>query len=753
MRARRSASDEEASMMTCQIAARTDGAVRNSRGKITGTITTLEGKVPSRHRRKIDAAAPAASLRKMAIPAGRNFASCYMELCKQQRLRPLPVICVTLPHSLDFTTDHIKMDDWGPILNSLSLDRSLKSISVHSRYQCRKPLEEINSEDKARAMGKAPVVLTRYLLEWMSQSVGQCVRNSPSLTHLELEGIPFPPDCIAVLCVGLSGTQTLHHLSLRRCYIGDNGCELICRMIADIRSVRSLNLSYCNLTPSSGSVLASALSRQKLALYHDTWKQSLRYREPNFETMPGLRRLTLNDNPHLGNCAVREMLEAIRDSLWMKALDLQHCGLTDQIGADLLNLLDQNSTLAVLDVRRNANLNDELAMEVMRRLVENDVEGKSEYKWMGLAPKDKRIAPADTRRGNEYEDTAKPSKVRSAFTKYAKRPCQVIPPRRTVPLTLLPTKIKIRPPSPPVRDTAMQQRDLIHSQTIDNVRTIPKVSLHLDLQSCIQPATRVDCDVDAQSEHKNVVRCSDVTSLKSLDSTKMDVGTQSVNLQDDSEEIQRILRQLAEAQAKHDRLLEETKRTDLLLVEERERREAAEMNLRSAQNDVAKLECALKIKENETRGYLLVSKQSLDEICLSFDRLLELLENVTGKYPSDRTLGSQQIASADIRRRLTSVIRQTKSENLKRGYKMDIDNVLPQYIVDSARKFVKSESDVRSNMPIPVTHLERKIGECPENREPRYWYRDANNKPMTSVDRARAIFASIVSGEAVLDFC
>lgn len=69
----------------------------------------------------------------MAVPTGRNFASCYMELCKQQRLRPLPVICVGLPYSLEFTTDRIKMDDWGPILNSLSLDRSLRAISVHSR--------------------------------------------------------------------------------------------------------------------------------------------------------------------------------------------------------------------------------------------------------------------------------------------------------------------------------------------------------------------------------------------------------------------------------------------------------------------------------------------------------------------------------------------------------------------------------------------------------------------------------------------
>lgn len=600
-------------------------------------------------------------------------------------------------------------------------------------------------------MGKAPVVLTRYLLEWLSQSVGQCVRNSPSLTHLELEGIPFPPDCIAVLCVGLSGTQTLHHLSLRRCYIGDNGCELICRTVADIRSVRSLNLSYCDLTPSSGSALASALSRQKLALYHDTWKQSLRYREPNLETMPGLRRLTLNDNPHLGNCAVREIIEAIRDSLWMKALDLQHCGLTDQIGADLLNLLDQNSTLTVLDVRKNVNLNDELATEVMRRLVENDVEGKSEYKWMGLAPKDKRIASADTRRGGECENklSVKLARARSAFTKYARRPSQVIP-RRTVPVSLLPTEIKARPPSPPVRDTT-RRRDLIRSQTTDSVRTIPKVSLHLDLQSRMQPASRADCDaIGARSDRKDIIRCSDEASLKSFNSIKMDVGTQSVDQQDDSEEIQRVLGQLAQVRVQHDRLSEEVKRTDLLLVEERERREIAEINLRSAQNDVAKLECALRKKENETRGYLLVSQQSLNEICSSFDRLLELLENVAGKSPSDRKLDSQQIASADIKQRLTSVIRQTKSENLKRGYKVDIE--LPQYVVDSARKLVKSESDVRSTMPIPVTHLERKIGECPESSELYHRYRDAD-KSMTSVDRARAIFASIVSGEAVLDLC
>lgn len=64
---------------------------------------------------------------RMATIAEHSFASCYVEHCRQQRVKPLPMICVGLPHSLDFTTDRVKMDDWTPILNSLSLDRTLRS--------------------------------------------------------------------------------------------------------------------------------------------------------------------------------------------------------------------------------------------------------------------------------------------------------------------------------------------------------------------------------------------------------------------------------------------------------------------------------------------------------------------------------------------------------------------------------------------------------------------------------------------------
>ena len=68
--------------------------------------------------------------------------------------------------------------------------------------------------------------------------------------------------------------------------------------------MRTLNLSQCDLTSTAGTALAAALCRQRLELYQDAWKQSLRYREPKLESMPGLRRLTLNGNAKLGNEAV-----------------------------------------------------------------------------------------------------------------------------------------------------------------------------------------------------------------------------------------------------------------------------------------------------------------------------------------------------------------------------------------------------------------------------------------------------------------
>ncbi|XP_057319297.1 centrosomal protein of 78 kDa [Microplitis mediator] len=434
------------------------------------------------------------------VPRGQNFSACYIDLCKQHRVRPLPVICVSLPHRLDFTTDRVKMDDWIPILNSLSLDRTLKSVSVRSKYQLRKPLEEINSEGKVRAAAansntikKRPVVLTRYLLECLSHSVAQCIRNSNALTCLELEGVPLPTDCLAALCVGLASTVTLEYLSLERCYIGDNSCAMICRTIADVQSIRSLNLSHCDLSSSAGPALASALSRQKLVLYHDTWKNSLRYREPNLEVMPGLRRLTLNGNPSLGDTAIAQVIDAIQDSLWLKALDLQTCGLTDAIGNKIIELLYHNKTLQVIDVRSNCRLSENIVRDIFEKLDQNNAGCRLEYRLLAAKEsKHKKFISDDRDKNNKNNENN--IKVRPKTVARNKRVVKTRFNRTRVPVINKPVTRSL--PSIVKKNSAMDKNMEIKQEQM-------KQRLHLDLESHIR-STKSQVD-DADDEYHSVL--------------------------------------------------------------------------------------------------------------------------------------------------------------------------------------------------------------------------------------------------------
>lgn len=52
--------------------------------------------------------------------------------------------------------------------------------------------------------------------------------------------------------------------------------------------------------------------------HNEAWQNSLRYRQPDLECMTGLRRITLNDNPMIGDHGAILLAEALRDDLWLK---------------------------------------------------------------------------------------------------------------------------------------------------------------------------------------------------------------------------------------------------------------------------------------------------------------------------------------------------------------------------------------------------------------------------------------------------
>jgi len=52
--------------------------------------------------------------------------------------------------------------------------------------------------------------------------------------------------------------------------------------------------------------------------HNEAWKDSLRYRRPHLDRMHGLRRITLNCNPLVGDQGTQVLAEVLKDDLWVK---------------------------------------------------------------------------------------------------------------------------------------------------------------------------------------------------------------------------------------------------------------------------------------------------------------------------------------------------------------------------------------------------------------------------------------------------
>lgn len=219
----------------------------------------------------------------------------------------------------------------------------------------------------------------------IASSVCEVLVNSNALVCLELQNVPFDEQMLDVLISGVKANRTLQHLSLAYCRIGDNACLALCRVLRNKPNVWSVDLSGCSLssTSTTGYGLVDLIKKQQIRRHEECWAHSLRYRSADPNIMQGLRRLTLNDNTGLGDDGVADLFEVLKDDLFVKALDLQNCGLTDRSGQLAFSTLLVNDTLVVLDVRNNGVMTSRLLEMIMMRLYKNNVHKAetNEWKW------------------------------------------------------------------------------------------------------------------------------------------------------------------------------------------------------------------------------------------------------------------------------------------------------------------------------------------------------------------------------------
>ncbi|NWR50415.1 CEP78 protein, partial [Regulus satrapa] len=300
-----------------------------------------------------------------------DFYSHYEHLCELQGSLPLKAVKANVTRGgIDLIVDHIKATDWAPLLNALRHNKTLTSIGIRSLHQ--HSLEESGVERyKTYFRKRIPATLSKDLTGQICKAVKDCLSISDVLKNLELQGLLLRERDLALLTKGLATASSLESVSLAHCPIGDGGLETICQCIKNTATIRFVNFTACSLTWRGAEHIANVLKHQALRRHGEAWAESLRYRRPDLEYMAGLRRITLNCNMLVGDRGASAFADCLGEDLWLKALDLQQCGISSEGARSLLDALQTNTTLVVLDIRKNPLIDHVLMKNIIKRVLMN----------------------------------------------------------------------------------------------------------------------------------------------------------------------------------------------------------------------------------------------------------------------------------------------------------------------------------------------------------------------------------------------
>nr|XP_032824653.1 centrosomal protein of 78 kDa isoform X2 [Petromyzon marinus] len=317
-----------------------------------------------------------------------DLGSYYAHLCALQDCAPLPAVTAHLARGgLDLHGDRVRLADWTPVANALHVNRHLSFVCVRSGGRradagsTRTPPRR-DSRLPGPAGSAGPPLHSRDVTARLSQALGACLAASPVLTRLELTGLPLRPSNLLALAKGIAQSSCLETLSLANCPMGDGGLETICRSAKGCTSLVRLDVSGCGLSWRGAAMLSDVITHQARARHGEAWAGSLRYGRPDLERMAGLRRVSLNRNPLVGDRGAAALALALADDLWVKAVDMQQCGVGEEGARAVLHLLESNSALSVVDLRGNPLVERELLQEMLEKLFVNSRGETAEFEWL-----------------------------------------------------------------------------------------------------------------------------------------------------------------------------------------------------------------------------------------------------------------------------------------------------------------------------------------------------------------------------------
>uniref|UniRef100_A0A3B3DTE2 Centrosomal protein 78 n=1 Tax=Oryzias melastigma TaxID=30732 RepID=A0A3B3DTE2_ORYME len=296
----------------------------------------------------------------------QDFMLYYDFVCAKQETFPVPAVKGSLDKGmLNFNGDRLKPTDWPPILQAISINNHLDhiAISIYGLSRLR--------QHKSTFKRKIPAIRSKDMTFKLCKALRDCLTVSSNLKTLHLNGLPLRERDLITLTKGLAKSTSLKNLSLANCPISDEGVEVICQSVKYSTTIVTVDFTGCSLTWRGADHIANIIKYQGMQRHSTAWAESLRYRHPQLEGMSGLRRITLNSNTLIGDRGAAALARELAEDLWIKALDLQRCGLSNEGGRHLLEALKTNSFLCVLDIRNNPLVDKPLVKTIIEKVLMN----------------------------------------------------------------------------------------------------------------------------------------------------------------------------------------------------------------------------------------------------------------------------------------------------------------------------------------------------------------------------------------------
>lgn len=227
--------------------------------------------------------------------------------------------------------------------------------------------ENANSLKKARRLNGQPVLLSLHVFSQIVDSVSHMISNNEHLTTLMLEGLPLKENFITYIAKGISSNSSIKNLSFARSALGDMGCEIVCSTVKYLPNIDCLNFSQCQLTEKGAEYIADLIKFQKIVRFTKGWESTLRYRSIDPDTLPGLKRITLNCNS-IKDEGLYFIVEILKEDCWIKVLDIQSCDLSDNAAKLIIDCLDFNNTLLMIDLQGNMRMSMHFIEHIRLRL-------------------------------------------------------------------------------------------------------------------------------------------------------------------------------------------------------------------------------------------------------------------------------------------------------------------------------------------------------------------------------------------------